>query len=165
MADGELENLETYLDAIGADLDDHLPEAYCKNEAVNLLLASYSARAAECGVSFVTDTRLPSELPIGSTALCTLLGGDLDNAYQAARAVAGPGEKSVRLMAKLSDGKLLIQVQNPYSGAVWMENGLPRGAGEHRGFGVRSMEALVEKHGGRSSYEAREGVFTLRIAI
>lgn len=162
---GELDSLRDYLDKIGMDLDDNLPETYCKNEAVNLLLASYSARAAECGVAFLIDIQLPGNLSIGSTELCALLGNALDNAFHAAQRVDWAGDKAVRLMARLSGGKLLIQVQNPYSGEIPMENGLPHGAKQSRGFGVRSMEVLVAKHGGLSAYEARDGIFTVRFAI
>lgn len=175
--EGELDKLRAYLDQIEGRLDSELPETYCQNEMVNLLLDSYSARATECGVTLLIDAQLPENLPIDSTELCALLGNALNNAFQAAQGVST--EKTVRLMARMSDGKLLVQVQNPYVGEVHMENGLPRnteerrGFGfrgedsvtERRGFGVRSMEVILEKHNGLSSYEAKNGIFTVRFVI
>lgn len=165
LAQSELKKLDEYLDEIGGDLINNMSETYCKNEAINLLLASYSARGSERGIGFITNTQLPDNLLLSSTELYALLGNALDNAFRAAEAVDGVSDKSVHLLAKVSNGKLLIQVQNPYSGEVLMVNGLPRGPGKHQGFGVRSMEALVEKHGGLSSYEAKNGVFTVRFAF
>lgn len=160
---GELSQLQSCLDEMESKLFGNLQETGCQNEAVNLFLSSYAVRESECGVRLLTDMRLPGNLSIGSTELCALLGSALDNAFRAAQAV-GRGA-AVHMMAKLSDGKLLIQVQNPYVDEVQMENGLPRSKRENGGFGVKSMEAIVEKHGGLSSYEAVDGVFTARFML
>lgn len=160
---GELSQLQSCLDEMESKLSGSLQETGCKNEAVNLFISSYSVRESECGIHFLTDIRLPSNLPISSTELCALLGSALDNAFQAAGTVGR--EATVNMMVKLSDGKLLIQVQNPYVDEVQMQNGLPQSKQEHGGFGVKSMEAIVEKHGGLSSYEAVDGVFTARFML
>lgn len=160
---GELLQLRSCLDEIESKLCENSLENGCKNEAVNLFLSSYSVRESECGVRLITDLRLPGNLPIDSTELCALLGSALDNAFRAAEAV-GRGT-SVHIMTKLSNGKLLIQVKNPYVNEVRMENDLPRSTQEKGGFGVKSMEVIVEKHGGLSSYEAVDGVFTARFML
>lgn len=134
-----------------------------KNEGISLFLASYCISGAQKGIHLSIDMRLPGKLPIASTALCSLLGSALDNAFEAAQAVEY--DSYVHITAKLWKGKLLIQVQNPYVGETRIENGLPRNKHGLRGFGVKNMEAIVEKHGGLSSYEAVDGLFTVRFVF
>lgn len=159
------QRLREYLAEIQAEVDKDTPACYCQNEAVDLLLHSFGNKAQNAGVMLHTDARLPHSLPITSTEFCTLLSNALENAVIAASLVADGREKTVRLMTELRDGKLLILVENPYSGVVRMNGGLPLSEREGHGFGVKSMVAITEKYNGLSSFEAKDGIFTVRIAI
>lgn len=71
----------------------------------------------------------------------------------------------MRLTAELSGGKLLIFVENPYEGEVRVEDGLPQSDKVGHGFGVKSITAIVEKYNGLYSFDAANGLFTLRIVL
>ena len=162
---GETDQLRSYLDDIQTELDGDTPERFCQNEAANLLLFSFMAKAAEAGVRLLADAQIPHSLPIGTPALCTLLSNALENAVSAAAKAGADTEKAVHLTTRLEDGKLLLLVENPYMGEVRLENGLPRSNRPGHGLGISSMESIVKKYGGLSSYQARDGRFTVRIVI
>lgn len=146
-------------------MEDGRPERYCQNEEANLLLFSFAAKAAAAGVRLCADVQIPHSLPIDNPALCTLLSNALDNAITAAAKVGEGVEKEVRLTVRLTEGKLLVQMENPYADEVRMENGLPRSDRPGHGLGVAGMESIVKKYGGLSSFQAENGRFTARIVI
>lgn len=165
LENGELGKLRTYLDDVKKSIDSDTPQRYCQNEAVNLLLASFDAKAKESGVRLLADLQVPHSLQISNPELCTLLSNALENAITAAAQSHEGTEKTVRLMIRLTNGKLLICVENPYAGEVHIENGLPQTACTGHGFGVKSMVAIVEKYGGLFSFDAVHGTFTLRFVV
>lgn len=162
---GETEKLREYLVQAAQELENDTPKRYCQNEAANLLLASFHARACTEGVALRADARLPHSLSIGNTELCALLSNALENAITAAARTTGERGKNVRLTAELSGGKLLILVENPYEGEVRVEDGLPQSDKAGHGFGVKSIAAIVEKYNGLYSFDAANGLFTLRIVL
>lgn len=165
LVQGELEQLQSYLDEAQESLESDTPKRYCQNEAVNLLLFSFDAKAKEAGVRLLTDLQVPHSLQISNPEFCALLSNALENAIAAAGQLRELEKKLVRLMVRISDGKLLISVENPYTGEVRIENGLPQTTRTGHGLGVKSMAAIVEKYGGLYSFEAVDGMFTLRIVV
>ena len=61
--------------------------------------------------------------------------------------------------------KLLLEVKNPYSGAVTLTDGLPENTAPGHGFGCRSIAAIAQKWGGLCTFRAEEGAFSLQLAI
>ncbi|NCB62722.1 MAG: GHKL domain-containing protein [Clostridia bacterium] len=162
---GDAEGIRRYLHEVQQDIDAITPVRYCENETVNLVLSSFAAEAEEAGVALRIEASLPQVLPLGDTELCALLSNALENAVTAAGALDDGRPRSVRLTCRLSDGRLLLLVENPYSGTVEMTEGLPRARREGHGFGVKSIVSITERHNGLCDFTAQNGVFTLRIAL
>lgn len=162
---GEAQKLRDYLDEIQAEMEADTVKQYCQNEAANLILISYFAKARAVGVQLQLDTVLSHSLPVSNPELCTLLSNALENAIAAVEKVGKGVEKTVHLMAKMSEGKLLIQVENPYIGEIKMEHGLPQSRCVGHGLGTASMAAIVKKYNGLFAFTAKEQVFTVRIVI
>lgn len=138
---------------------------FCQNESVNLLLGAFFAKAHKDQILLITDTQIPSSLPISTNEFCALLSNALENAITAAQGAESQQEKTIRLMVRLTEGKLLIFVENPYWGEVKIEDGLPLSNRKGHGFGVKSMESIVKKYGGLYTFEAKDQIFTVRIVI
>jgi hypothetical protein len=96
--------------------------------------------------------------------LYSLLGNALGNAVEACRQVEE--EKRQISMIIRSGGDLVsISVTNYYQGQLRFEQDLPvtsRADGEDfHGYGMRSMQAIVRKYGGKLKVKAEDGVFQL----
>ena len=146
-------------------IDKIQPKQYCENNTVNLILSSFAAKAAQKGVLFSAEANLPAALPLLDTELCALLSNGLENAVSAAAEVSAALRPTVRFNCQPHKDKLLIYISNPYVGAVAMRGGLPQSRRTGHGFGVKSIKLIVEKHAGYCSFEAQEGLFTLKIVL
>ena len=165
LADGDNRKAEKYIRRAQADIDEITPARYCQNNAVNLILSFFEAKAKKLGVSFSVDADLPQTLPIPETELCTLLSNGLENAIVAASQVPEGQFRKVRVSCQTHKRNLLILIENNFTGEVVIQEGLPQSLREGHGFGVRSMTMIAEKYKGLCSFEAKGEIFTLRIAL
>jgi len=155
---------QQYIRSIREDIDAVLPRRLCENETVNLLCASYAARARQLGVELRLRVSAPGALPLPDNELCALLSNALENALNAA-AAAEQEERWVEFYCGVKRNKLCIEVKNPYAGRVIMDGGLPRAARAGHGYGCRSIRTIAQQHGGLCDFEAGQGLFLLRVLI
>ena len=137
------------------------------NLVVDSLLNHSWKMASESGILFHTEIDSLPELDIKDTDLCVLMGNALDNALEASRRVE-EGKREVWVSLKHMKGCRLFQVKNRYAGELKFqadgkiasqkkENG--------HGFGLYSMEKIIEKYHGKQDIKLDDGIFTVDIAI
>ena len=163
LACGDLNKLQEYINQAEEDIDAITPKRYCENNTVNLILSSFDSKAKLNGIAFITDIELPSNIEIRDTDLCTILSNGLENAINAVSTIPNEKLKKVRISCKIHKDKLLIYIENPYIGEIVVENGFPITRSEGHGFGTKSMATIAEKYNGYCSFEAKNGVFILRL--
>lgn len=75
--------------------------------------------------------------------------------------------RKVYIRAVMNGGKLVISTENAYVGKLEMDGELPKSKNKNvgHGFGIKSMVAIVERHGGLYSFEATGGVFVLQLLL
>ena len=56
-----------------------------------------------------------------------------------------------------------MQIQNPYAGKVIIRDGLPVSSREGHGYGCYSIQTITQRNGGLCSFEANDGLFSLRL--
>ena len=161
---GKLEQARDYIQKVHSDVEAITPKRFCENEIVNLLCSSFSGKAERMGVRLKAEVKLPQELSVSDTELCSLLSNGMENALHA---VAVPEEplKWVELYCGIRFNKLLIEIKNPCSGQITMRDGLPVSGREGHGYGCRSIRTIAEQHQGLCSFELKNGVFTLRVML
>ena len=164
LAAGKPEQAQEFIQKIQKDLEEITPRRFCENDIVNLLCSSFSGKAEKMGVKLTVEAKLPKELPVSDTELCSLLSNGLENALAAATALP-EGKKWVKLYCDIRFNKLLIEVQNSHLGEVTMRDGLPVSNREGHGYGCRSICIIVEQHHGLCTFEAETGVFTMRVML
>lgn len=165
LADDDIEKAKKYVKLTQADIEDITPNRYCENNTVNLILSFFAAKARKKGILFSVDAQLPQALSISETELCALLSNSIENAIEAASQVADEQFRKVRISCQTHKGKLLIFVENSFTGKLAIENGLPQSRREDHGFGVKSIAMITEKYNGYCSFEAKDEIFTLRIVL
>ena len=102
------------------------------------------------------------------TDLYSLMGNALDNAIEAAGAVADPERRSVSVMVRRSGDMAAIHVENYFEGTRSFKNGLPqttKADKANHGFGSRSMRLVTERYGGVMHARAEDGVYHLNVAL
>ena len=100
--------------------------------------------------------------------LYALMGNALDNAIEAARAVADPARRSVSVLIRRSGGMASIHVENYFSGEVHFRDGLPLAGSEDgrgHGYGTRSMQLVARRYEGTLHLRCEGDVFHLNAAL
>jgi len=161
---GRHQQATEYIKKVQADVESITPRRFCENELVNLLCSSFSDRAERMGVRLTVEARLPKSLSVSDAELCSILSNGLENALNAVSALEEP-LKWTEFYCGIRFNKLLIEVKNPYTGEVTMWDGLPVSNRAGHGYGCRSIRTITEHHHGHCSFEAEEGLFTLRVVL
>lgn len=132
------------------------------------LMALFGKRAEDRGVAIELRGLGLSELPIPEDDLCLLLSNGLDNAIAAAGSVEGRERRVTISVSRSSEtGAVAIEVSNPYSRPPSFDrDGIPTSSrGPEHGYGSRSMQSIVRKHGGVCAFSERNGYFVFRAAF
>lgn len=158
------EQAREFIKTIMDDLDTLTPKRFCENETVNLLCASFDGKAGRLGVALTIDAVLPERLPLSDTELCSVVSNGLENALLAASQPEVDG-RWVEFYCEVRQNKLLLQIRNPYAGQVTVRDGIPVSGRDGHGYGCHSIQAIAQRNGGLCSFEATDGLFTLRVVI
>ncbi|MGN0341139.1 MAG: sensor histidine kinase [Lachnospira sp.] len=153
-----------YIKKVQTDVDAITPMRFCENELVNLLCSSFVHKANATGIRLTIDAKLPKDLSLPDTELCSLLSNGLENALHAVSAQE-ESDQWVELYCGIRLNKLLIEIKNPYSVQITMRDGLPISNQDGHGYGCRSIRSITEHHHGLCSFEPQNGVFTLRVIL
>lgn len=164
---GDVEKLKSFIAESHKEFEKQT--FYCDNEIVNLILGSFNQRAEEQYVTFETDVSLPEKMSIEDTELCSLLSNLLENAINGATTHEEKADRYVFIKAVFRDDKLIISVENNFSGEITMQNGRPTTAKQkdYHGYGVQSIIDITEKYEGIYTFEIQEEkkIFCIRVLM
>lgn len=164
LTSGKMKEAQEFVKTQMADLDSFTPKRFCENETLNLLCSSYDSKANRMNVHLTIDATLPATLSLTDTELCSVVSNGLENALHAS---LHPDitDKWISFFCTTKQNKILLQVQNPYAGNIILQNGIPTSTQKGHGYGCQSIQTIVHKYGGNCSFEAENGIFTLRILL
>lgn len=151
LASGKYEEAEAYLDELQAPVREMTNDKWTGESAVDYLINSKSAQAAENGIKMQVQVEFPNHTNIKSADLCAIVGNLLDNAMEAAKQVPGQENRFIRLTIRRINQMLVIKVENGFAAEPVRENGELRTTktdGGLHGWGLRSARAAAEKYEG-----------------
>lgn len=164
MQTGDVENAAALLRRQIAALPQK-PVCYCDNITVNAAVSYYVALAE--GRRIRCDLRLdiPEKLPFSDLALSMALSNLMENAIHACEKLDSQEERFLCVRA-IYTGQLILEVQNPYSGEVLLdENGYPTAKEDGHGWGGESVRVFTRENGGEFLYRVENGLFNVRLLI
>ncbi len=150
---------------------------WCGDATVNAVLTLKEQLMREQEIDFVYELEIPDTLPFQNADICALLANALDNAIEARGAVrknvalqggirkeaSDEQRYQILLKAKMKKGMFMMSVKNP--SVLQLQNGiLPHSVkkeqGKH-GYGLKSIQEIVKRYGGRMEVETAGGWFEL----
>lgn len=156
------------LDDIAHEVSIYDSTAHTGNEALDTILTEKGLACERAQIELgvmadgaALDFMEPAEL-------YALFGNALDNAIEAVGPLEDPGKRSISLVVRRCGFMVSIHVENYYEGPLRIVHGLPqttKGDRNLHGFGMRSMRATVERHGGSLMVNASDGLFRLDLLI
>lgn len=100
--------------------------------------------------------------------LYTLFGNALDNAIESVRQIGDPQRRTVAVTVCRQHGAALIQIENYFSHAITVENGLPvttKQDAEQHGYGLKSISDIAARYGGLARVQTDDDIFILSILL
>ncbi len=120
------------------------------------------------GISFSYMAEAEKLDKMEQSDIYTLFGNMLDNAVEYVARLNERDKRFIRLSVKPVSGALMICQENYFEGELAFSGRLPettKNDKQWHGFGLRSIQDIVKKYGGRLDIKARDGVFRLEILL
>ena len=111
---------------------------------------------------------LPKEPGIAGSDLAVILGNLWENAVTAALD-APEGRRLIRLRVQTEEVRVLIRMENSFSGPVYEENerfySTKPGRNKAEGVGIASIRAVAERYGGIAGFTYTPDTFTSSVLL
>ena len=179
---GDYESLAGYIDGLHHDFARTDPWVFTGNFVLDLILGQKRLTAQGQGFSFELQASPLSALPFSDREICSLFGNLLDNAIEAcerarqrkeekAAAKSAPGSEGIpEIMVKIEQQNqmLFIEISNSTDEIPEQkERGFQSSKKDPslHGYGLKSVERIVEDHDGVIRYDADGRSFTVTVTF
>ena len=167
LRNGQLQELEAYLDKYCASLPETRSLMHCQHDATNVLLSYFAQQAADRKITMDIFVQLPEKIHLPETTISVVLGNLLENAMDACGKMT-TGQKKITVRGKASMGSVFFEITNTYEGNLRKtKNGsfLSSKKGSGHGLGLKSVAQLVSSLGGILELDAKDGIFRASILL
>ncbi|KAB8288251.1 sensor histidine kinase [Bifidobacterium avesanii] len=166
-ADGNMDAIRKYLDGLDTELRELDTPIKSGNAMADAILNSKVSLAKARGIDVRVDARIPIRLRISELDLCCVLGNLFDNAIEA-NAPLPESDRMIRVYMDMKGTQLYISFTNAAPAVKKRKVGglfrtTKRGGGH--GFGLVSVDRIVEDAGGYLSRNSESGAFTTEILL
>lgn len=138
------------------------------NSTVDAIINFKYALAKEYGIRFRLHIFIPENMPIEECDLGVVIGNAIDNAIDATKECKGK-EKIIEISMGVKKGSWVMRIRNPFEHALRQDrkgNFISTKEEDHlHGFGLSSIEKIVDKYEGESIAKAEDGYFVLTILM
>lgn len=160
---GDAGQLAAYVSQVCAALPEDKPLFYCRQPALNAIIAYYADLSAQKGIAFDAQVAYPDADTMPDTDLVVLFGNLLENAVEAC-ARQGRGERFIRLAVQLSGKAVVVTLDNSCDGlSVQTDQGFLSSKRAGYGVGMESVRQIAQKYGGIAQFQAEDTVFHANI--
>jgi len=139
------------------------------NEALDIILREKSLLCHERGITLTCMAEGVAVNFMSNGEVYAFFGNILDNAIEAVSKIPEDKKHCINLHVNKRDNLTIIREDNYFAGELNLgSDGLPKttkGDESYHGFGMRSIQAVVEKYGGFLHITAEGNIFCLSIVI
>lgn len=129
------------------------------NKLIDSILTYGMKKAGEVSASVRPEIWVDSEISFPSTDLFVIIGNTLDNAIEACCQIEDEAARIISVGLHQKNHLLLYEISNPYTGKSL------RKPGRIHGYGLKNVEACVERNGGLMSISKENGIFAVSIQL
>ena len=160
---GDLESARQMITSQVSRIEATSLKQFCKIDLVNYVLsdAADKCRAAQIPIAF--DIALGS-MHVDEMLFCSILSNALDNAINAQESIPKKN-RSIKVLLKSVDGKILLSVKNAVQKAPEFSDGLPVTLRKGHGYGTQSIRYITEQLGGNCQFSISGNNFLLRVVL
>ena len=142
------------------------PVCYSKNMSVDAIFHYYGSLLEQEKIRFEHFLEVPEDIRISDLDMCRIFGNLLENAVNAVKEEKEDQDRYVSCVCKVRKGKLLIEIENTYSGEIRkIGDSFYSGSHSGRGIGTASVCQTAEKYGGYADFVIEEKIFRANVFI
>ena len=166
-AQGNIQELERYLDAFGQKLI-RPGLIHTDNPDIDSILNYKLRQAEDAGARLELDIKLSERFTADAFDLNIILGNLLDNAVEA---LPASGDKWIALSLRVERGVLFLRIANGYDGRTVQTAGpdgpvyRSRKKGEDHGLGLGIVRRIVDKYHGELRIKSEKEIFTVEAIL
>lgn len=142
-------------------------EAKTGNKALDLILTEKNLISKKENISLTCFADCSHLDFIKESDLYSLFGNAIDNAIESVRKIENPEKRTISLNIKNVNSFVSINIENYYEGEIHFGNdGLPMTTKSHKeyhGYGLKSIQYIVDKYKGDLMISTKNGIFSLSI--
>lgn len=163
---GEYEKLHQYMETLKNGFIRINQEIYTGNRILDLILGQKRMKAEQKGITFELQAMPLGNLPFQERETCSLFGNLLDNALEACERI--DEEKKIRVKLEKQKNLFFAEIANTMKE-------IPEKAGkrfltskadkENHGYGLKSVQRIVDEYEGVISYETKENEFVVTLSF
>lgn len=159
---GDATKILDYVEEVYDDLQNSGSRIWSNHLILDLILNNKIQEAEEHHISLQIECDNCSGMNIKTTDLCSLFYNLLDNAIEANVDIEAPNERWITMNCKRKDELLVVTIENAMKYMPFIENGRLKTNKKDKnihGFGVYSVEKILNKYDGHMEYEIEEKIF------
>ncbi|MBS5112780.1 MAG: sensor histidine kinase [Coprobacillus cateniformis] len=136
---------------------------YCKNDLVNTIVSYYANRMEQAQIQFETSIQMPQDLSFSDMDFASILGNGLENALHEVSEVTD--KRFIKLSLYNYEGKIFLEIVNPYIGELQWKDGLPITQENDHGLGTQSIQCVTKMLNGHCQFLSEKNLFILQVII
>ncbi len=156
-----------YLDEIEKEIQSYEAQNKTGNKALDAILTAESLKCQSLGIT-MTCVADGKELDfMKPTDISVLFGNILDNAIEGTSKIENADKRLIHLSLSKQKSFVRIRVENCCEDDIRFVNGLPttKKDARYHGYGMKSIQSIVEKYDGSMAVKVVDGWFELRILL
>lgn len=159
---GRVDEAKKYLGALDESMHSERLMSWCGNPLLDAQLRIAWRSCSMKGIDFKIDVQLPKKTSLNDIDFVSVVGNLLENAIEAASKCDSP---SVLIYSKVSNGRLLMEIRNTFSGDVKWSSGRLETTKDGGGIGLKSVKHILSRHKGLLKQETEGKVFISRVIL
>ena len=165
-ANGDLDAIRKYLDALDTDLNTVDTVVKTGNAMADAILNSKISLAKSRAIAVQVDAHIPVRLKMSELDLCCIVGNLFDNAIEASLALPVE-QRMIRVYMDMKGSQLYISFTNFTATGKLVKTGsrFRTTKGEGHGFGLVRIDNIIARLDGYLSRNSEDGAFTTEILI
>lgn len=165
--EGNIEKIDEYLQGLAGEIIEVDEREWTGNKMIDLVLNQKKVQAEQKDVRFHIDAAPIPEISLYDSEISTLFGNLLDNAIEACEKIEGE-DRWIEVKLKKQKRLLFIEISNSINETPirkknkWVSSKSNR---EAHGYGLKSVERIVNKNDAAIQYEVKERSFQVTITF
>lgn len=157
----EYSSLMNMIDSYGAEIETN-------NEVLDVVFQEKNFQCRKLEILFTCIIDGAALNFMETTDLYVLFGNLVDNCIEAVSRLPENEVRNIQVMVRREKGFVIVTTENGFQGELKWAGGRPRTSKpdqENHGFGLLSIEKIVNKYGGRYSISTDDHIFTMSIVF